>query len=281
MYNMLPPIKRDGGKHYMIKHLLKYIPSHIIYVEVFGGAGHLLFAKRPSEIEVFNDLDSNVYIFYKVVRERMAELVDKINWSPFSRDEYDFDKAHLYDENVDEVEKARRFFMVTKMEGVAGFNTSIRANSETKYVVAYLRNAVERFEMIRERLKYVSIEHKDFREIIRLYDSKDTFFYLDPPYIINTRLSRSKMYKHEMSNEDHKDLVNMLLRVKGKCLLSGYDNEIYRTLEHNGWHTSSFTVRESRNNLNNGSNVHKYVTEKIWYNYEVSLFDDVSLFDNE
>ncbi|MGC9219524.1 MAG: DNA adenine methylase [Athalassotoga sp.] len=268
----MPPIVRVGGKHYMIKHLLKMIPSHVFYVEVFGGAGHLLFAKEPSKVEVYNDLDSAVYTFYKVVRERKEELLEKLDWTLYSREEFEYDRKHIYDEEIDDVEKARRFFVSNALNPLL-FTCSIGNKTELGSTAVTFRNKIEMLDAVRERLKYVTIENKDFRFILKTYDRPETFFYLDPPYVINTRLSKGKMYKHEMTEFDHGELVDILLSIKGKVLLSGYDNEIYSRLEENGWHTRTFTV----NNVigNKFSDVKKVdkVIEKVWYNYELGLFD--------
>ncbi|RKJ53631.1 DNA adenine methylase, partial [Butyricicoccus sp. 1XD8-22] len=85
-----------------------------------------------------------------------------------------------------------------------------------------------------ERMKYLQVENMDFKELLVKYDNENTLFYLDPPYIHETR-KMTYTYEHELENERHKELVDILLNVKGKCILSGYDHEIYDELELNGW----------------------------------------------
>ena len=84
----------------------------------------------------------------------------------------------------------------------------------------------------------VQIEHDDFRKIIERYDTPETFFYLDPPYVHSTR--KQGEYRYEMTDEDHCQLVDMLLSIKGKAMLSGYQNEIYKKLEKYGWKRLDF-----------------------------------------
>ena len=85
----------------------------------------------------------------------------------------------------------------------------------------------------------VQIDNKDFREIFKTYDTEDTLFYCDPPYIPETRRDKNS-YNHEMTTEDHNDLVNILLNIKGKVLFSGYNHNTYKILEENGWKRKDF-----------------------------------------
>jgi len=89
------------------------------------------------------------------------------------------------------------------------------------------------------RLRRVQIEHQDWRVIIHRYDSDRTLFYVDPPYIHATRKSKH-LYDNEMTDADHVDLVNTLLCVRGLCMLSGYQHDIYRALDVEGWHRMDF-----------------------------------------
>jgi DNA adenine methylase len=86
----------------------------------------------------------------------------------------------------------------------------------------------------------VQVEHSNAIAVIKTYDTKKTFFYLDPPYVLSTR--RSGGYEHEMSDADHQQLIKTLLRVKGRVMLSGYRSEIYEPLERHGWQRIDFKV---------------------------------------
>ena len=108
--------------------------------------------------------------------------------------------------------------------------------------------AIDRLSEISARFMRVQIENKDFREIIKQYDRPTTFFYLDPPYVSGTRKS-AKVYAHEMADKDHQDLVDLLLNMKGKAMLSGYDTEIYRPLEEAGWEKHTFKASCSTSTL--------------------------------
>ena len=109
--------------------------------------------------------------------------------------------------------------------------------------------AVDALPAICARLKRVQVEQQDFRIILERYDTPDTLFYLDPPYAASTR--KSGNYAHELTDADHAALVDALLKLKGKALLSGYPNALYDRLVVAGWQrvqwkTVSFAAARTR-----------------------------------
>jgi len=270
------PIIWFGGKGNMVAKLLKFVPSHRIYVEVFGGGASLLFAKKPSPVEVYNDIDSGLVNFFRVLRdkEKFQKFYEKVYLTPYSREEYNYCN-HTWEDCEDDVERAHRWFVVARQSFAGrfgngwGFDVTTSTRGMAKECSAWL-NTIEGLPLIHQRLRTVQIEHKDFRDLIRTYDTKDTFFYLDPPYVPETR--RDGKYKHEMTNEDHEDLVEMLLNIKGKAMLSGYVNRIYKKLEDEGWirhdfETACHAVGRTRQIrvLGEGSALEKHKrVESIW-----------------
>lgn len=127
-------------------------------------------------------------------------------------------------------------------------------------VSKFLGHVDVNIEKSRERLKGVTLENLDIIDLINKYDSKDTLFYLDPPYVADTRVAK-KVYKHEMADEKHIEMVDKLLEVKGKVILSGYDNEIYERLVDEGW--DKFILGEYVKRSGKGSKGE----EMIWKNY--------------
>lgn len=232
------PINWFGGKGNMVAKLLKFIPSHKIYVEVFGGGASLLFAKEPSPVEVYNDIDSGLVNFFRVLRDKdkFQEFYRKVCLTPYSREEYNYCRS-TWEDCDDEVERAYRWFIVARMSfsGEFGHSWSFGVKFSRKGMASKCSSwlsIIDKLPDIHERIMRVQIEHKDFRDLIKTYDTKDTFFYLDPPYVPETR--RSGKYKHEMTDKDHEDLVEILLTIKGKAMLSGYANIIYKRLEDAG-----------------------------------------------
>jgi DNA adenine methylase len=233
------PILWFGGKGNMVEKLLKLIPKHHIYVEVFGGGAQLLFAKLPSPVEVYNDIDSSLTNFFRVLRdpEKFQRFYRLVSLTPYSREEYYFCRD-TWEQCDDDVERAYRWFVVARMSfsGYFGASWGFALNASSRGMSERCSSwlgAIKMLPQIHARVMRVQIEHKDFRELIPLYDTPKTLFYLDPPYIPETR--RSGGYQHEMTIDDHKELVNIILKVKGMVMLSGYRHPIYEPLEQSGW----------------------------------------------
>lgn len=104
------------------------------------------------------------------------------------------------------------------------------------------------------------MENLHFRDLIEKYDKTSAFFYLDPPYIDDTK-SKTTVYNEEMDQEDHREMVDILLGIEGKAMLSGYDHEIYDKLVENGWNKMEYSKVEKM------SNHYKDRVKKIWFNY--------------
>lgn len=230
----------------MVSKLLKFIPPHRIYVEPFGGGASLLFAKKPSPVEVYNDLDSGLVNFFRVIRdpELFKRFYKKIILTPYSREEFNYCK-NSWMSIEDPVERAYRWFVVARMSFGGMFSkswgfsltASIRGMSES---VSKWLLTIDKLPEISTRLLRVQIEHYDFRKIFETYDTKDTFFYCDPPYVSETR-SGGK-YDYEMSHGDHEELLQILIKIKGKVLLSCYDHKMYNILSDLGWISIKFNT---------------------------------------
>jgi DNA adenine methylase len=279
MSEKLQPLIWIGGKYYLTKHLLPLIPEHFSYIEVFGGAAALLFAKKPSKLEVYNDINSDLVNFFRVLRDenKFKEFYKRVCLIPYSREEFYFCRDTYTDSSLDEIEKAVRFFVAVRQSFSGNisswsYSRSFSRRGMSMVVSAYL-NCIETLPEVHERLMRVQIEHDDFRNILKRYDTRDTFFYCDPPYVPETRRD-DKYYKHEMTLEDHKELVEILLNLKGKVMLSGYDHEVYRPLEENGWIKKSFDVPchgslVTRDENNNITTRKERRIECVWLSYNV------------
>jgi len=240
--------------------IVELMPPHHSYVEVFGGAAAVLWAKPPSPIETYNDIDKDLVNFFRVLRdpEKFARMRDWLDWTPYSRAEYyqfleDLDRSRDHegadrngeDREDDDVLRAAKWWYVTRsaFSGVyrGGWSYSV-AISAAKRPIAY-RNGLEKLDWFHRRMRYVQVECLDFRDIFAKYDTVNTLFYCDPPYIHGSRSDGSrKAYKYEMTDSNHVDLINALLGLKGKVVLSAYDHPMYRPLEEAGWIKKSFLV---------------------------------------
>lgn len=267
------PINWFGGKYYMATDIINLFPEHNLYCEVFGGAGHILFKKKSSPIEVYNDLHSGLYLLFKYLRsESLREkLISAIQLTPYSREEFGNSKNWIHE--TDELEKIRKFYVRT-MQAVGANGGWCYAKSKSRRgmsqaVSRWLGNVDENMVDVVERLREVQIENLDYKDCLSKYDKEDTLFYLDPPYVQETRKMK-KGYDHEMSENDHRKLIDVLLHIKGKVVLSGYEHEIYKPLESNGWKKIILGEYAKRSENTNKDELSKG-QEFVWINYEINI----------
>lgn len=231
---MKSPVNWPGGKFYMLRPLLERIKeiSHRTFVEVFGGGAHVTFAKTPSEIDVYNDIDEGLTNFFSVLRDKDQgeELARSLTLTPYSRRE--FESCEDWINVTDPTEQARQWFVRGQQSFNILFNNwsytkSCTRRGMAKQVSAWLSAIDKKLPDCIERLRELQVECMDFEPLMLKYDSKNTLFYLDPTYIPATRI-RKKTYRHEMEMADQIRLLNLLTnKIRGKVILSGYDNEYY------------------------------------------------------
>jgi DNA adenine methylase len=245
---MKTPLCYYGGKGNLLSKLLEYVPLHEYYLEVFGGSGSLLFAKESVGAEVYNDIDGDLVNLFRVIRDHFDEFYRRVAMTPYSREEYLFCRE-TYRECDDPVERARRFFVAIRQSfngnPEAGWRYSLRIKKRGLLAsVSSWLSALEELPSAYLRLIHVQIENLHWRECVEKYNDWEWagFFYLDPPYLPETRRETS-VYRFEMTRKDHEELVEWLLtRSKTKVMLSGYDNDLYFELEKAGWKKVCFDV---------------------------------------
>ena len=257
----------------MTKKLLPLIPPHFTYVEAFGGGASLLFAKQPSPVEVYNDMNSGLVNLFRVIRDK--DMFDQFHQmciaTPFSREEYKWCQTN-WTLLTDPIKKAWAFYVVARMSfgGLFDGGWSIKSTSSNSKMAASTQgfmNAVDGLPQIHNRLMRVIIDHKPALDVIDYYDSKSTFFYLDPPYVWETR-SGGGGYKHEMDRQQHIQLVKHMLGIDGMCVISGYKSELYDELVHSGWQTVEWDITCTSGNKLETSKQKKDATrtEVVWIN---------------
>lgn len=255
-----------GGKVFLVPYLLKLIPKHVTYCEVFGGAGNLLFAKMSSKVEILNDVDLLVVNLYRVLRdpEKFERLRRLLEFTPYSREEYYSCFKKLSEGIEDEVEKARCFYVCLAQTYSGMFGKGWCVGKVSNRAVYYF-NHVDYLPYFHTRIRNVQIENLDFEKCIECYDSKDTFFYLDPPYLPETRRSNGD-YRFEMGVDDHERLLDRVLKSKGKFLISGYDNKLYNE-RLKGWNKKQWQVACHLVKCKGDKRV-----ETVWFNYDEPVF---------
>ena len=224
----------------LARRIVSLFPSHETYVEPFGGGGAVLFAKPPSPVEVYNDLDSGLVNFFRVLRDRRKFKVLQLlaGLTPYSREEYERFRR-TWEAARSDIRMAYEWLVVARMSfsGIFGASWKMGVTSGgTKRLsqnVAVWLSTISMLPEAHARLMRVQVEKKDFRSVLDTYDRPATLFYLDPPYVPETR--RCGAYRHELVFKDHEDLTRLLLGLKGMAILSGYRHEVHRPLEKAGW----------------------------------------------
>lgn len=268
---MNAPIRYFGGKGGMLTKLLSYFPDPSLYdtfVDAYGGSGTVLLNKPLTKVEIFNDLNRNVYALFKV-------LVDPVMFAEFKRRAelalYDeatcFEYRHRLDrEELPVVDRAFMFWYVGRTKragGHGGFIINPTVRRRMSKSTSDFLSSIENLKPLHERLSSVIIRNCDALELIKWADRPRTFIYCDPPYHQETRTSTR--YETDADAEHHARLVEVLDRVRrAYVVVSGYEHPIYDGLH--GWHKEQFNV-----NMVTSTNVPKVKTETIWRNFEPTM----------
>ncbi len=258
-----------GGKFSHLDWLLPLLPPCHHYCEPFGGSAAILLNRPSSPVETYNDLDGEVVNFFKVLRQEKGKLIESIGLTPFSREE--FAQACELDSHLPEFERARRFYVRARQvrTGLAQTATVGRwANCKNTSragmsgVISRWLGGIEDLTFIAERLLRVQIENRPAIDIINLYDSRDTLFYCDPPYVHGTR-GDTKSYGYELTDDGHRQLAKVLNSIKGLVAISNYQcnlmDELYPVPKWKKLLSPLKTIHSTKDKRQ----------EVLWVNYDI------------
>lgn len=214
-------LKWIGGKKLLRDKICNEFPENYEkYIEVFGGAGWVLFnEERKGKTEIFNDYNSELINLYRCVKYHASEVKKELQYMLNSREIFQDFLAQYNTRGLTDIQRAVRYFMIIKTSYAAKLQCfgCVKRNVE---------NMTGMLEEIQKRLNTVVIENEDFEKLINTQDKETSFFFLDPPYF-----GTEKYYKNvEFTKEDHERLYNTLKNIKGKFLISYNDCEYIREL---------------------------------------------------
>lgn len=269
------PLKYHGGKHYLAARIVALFPKkYLSYIEPYAGGLSVLLEANPDGVnEIVNDINRQLIDFWRVLQhERLFPLfVRRCQATPFSQEEWER-IDYLKDMPIKTVhgdERAWEFFvhcrqsLAGRMNSFAPISTGRTRRGMNEQVSAWL-NAVEGLPEVHARLKRVLILNDDALQVIVKYDHRKSFFYLDPPYLQETRVSKDAYGQYEMDYEQHNDLLDVLCKLKGKFILSGYRSKLYDLYARkNGWRR----VDVKMPNNAAGGKQKRVMTESLWMNY--------------
>lgn len=203
-----------GGKKLLRKKILEQFPdpdSFKRYIEVFGGAGWVLFASdKHAAMEVFNDANGELINLYRIVKHHPEALQKELEWLLMSREQF-FDELNRNTSGLTDIQRAARYFCIIR----ESFGTDCKSFGVR---TRDMQKAVDYLKDVSDRLNRVVIESQDFERLIKTYDRPEALFYLDPPYY-----EAEKYYPDRFNPEDHKRLRECLGGIKGKFVLSYND----------------------------------------------------------
>lgn len=222
--------KYSGAKWFLAKWIISHFPKHHSYLEPFLGSGAVLFTKSRSKIETVNDLDSDVVNLFDWIRTDPERLANAIYWTPYAREVYERAWSEQYTE-TDTFQRAVNFYI--RMMMGHGFRTTGEKvgwkndvqGREKAYAADQWCKTPDRIFCAAERLRMVQIENRPAVELIERFNFPNVLIYADPPYLLGTR--HGKQYRCEMTDADHRDLLDVLKAHRGPVLLSGYDSKLY------------------------------------------------------
>ena len=213
------------------------------------------------------DLNHDLITFFDVLRSQPDALIRQLELTPYGRVEYR--RAWERPSELDPIEQARRFYVRSRQafgSGEGEQRTGWRYETQnTRHKSLMLEwNELEHLWQVAARLKQVQIECDDAHKIIRRFDTPDTLFYVDPPYVASTRYSKTG-YQYEMTDRQHEQLADLLKSVKGMVILSGYNSLLYQAL-YPDWQVTSKATRTNGRSAIEYLWLSPHTTKRLGYN---------------
>jgi DNA adenine methylase len=291
MSTLIPPLKRHGGKNgnngKPARWIVSLMPRHLCYVEPFAGGLAVLLARDPDDprlwveenppahrrgvSEVVNDLDGNLTCFWATLRDMPEPLYGRLRATEFNEGVWRHARDYLDGlppwDGTAHVMRAWAFFVLARQSlagRVAGFASLSRTRTRggrNEQVNAWWR-AVDGLPAVGQRLRSVAVLNRPGLEVIRQQDGPETLFYLDPPYLHETRTARKVYGDFEMTEAQHRELLDDLRQCRGKVMLSGYPSRLYDGVLHD-WNRHTLDMP----NCAAGGATKGRETETLWCNF--------------
>lgn len=210
-----------GGKKQLREVIISHFPSNFEkYVEVFGGAGWVLFARdKHGKYEVYNDMNKDLVNLFRCIKYHVEALQKELNYMLSARENFNDYTVLMKNNTSTDIQRAAMFYYLIR-HSFGSKGTSYATRGKGDY---------DSFKELSARLNRVVVENKDFQDLIKIYDKSNTLFYLDPPYY-----GTEFYYKNvEYSKDDHMRLFETLSTIKGKFLLSYNDCPEIRKMYRN------------------------------------------------
>ena len=245
-----PALRYPGSTWNLIEWHLSFVPPHYGFISPFAGSATEFLRKRPSKLDVYNDLNGDLVNFFRVLRERPDELIAQIELTPYARAEHEY----CLQPCDDPLERARRFYVVAWQS----FHMKDNPPSWRRKTAMVDKNGAQSGDYTRatnssrgflsvcaDKIRFLQIESTDGIELVKQYGKAGNFLYCNPPYVQST-VTSSTIYGNEWPDSTHLDLFNALQQNKGMAMVCGYASQLYAdTYEASGWERHDKKVRTS------------------------------------
>lgn len=238
---MRPIFKCHGGKYYQWKHIVGHFPKNyadLTYIEPYIGGGSVLLNKTKSKFEIINDLDPSVIAIWKAIQNDVVGFADNLLNAMYSSVVFDLAKNHYFETLGKTNGLAINEYILRRMSrGGLGksFAWSKRKRGGQPGDINAWESSIMQLGKVYSRIVDTRILNTKALIVIKNYDNPNALFYLDPPYLDETRVSK-KAYKYEMTYDEHEQLLKLIVQCSGKILISGYPSWLYEHyLTRNGW----------------------------------------------
>lgn len=274
------PLPWIGGKHYSAKNILQAFPHHRgydVYVDLFGGAAHVLIQKSPyKHVEVYNDINGDLVNFWMQCRDNAAALEERCRSLPYARSLYYAYHKSLFDgTEMDNLERAARWFYVLRsnfsgkpLKPTADGWCNGYKNAHHGHADAY-QSAIDLFSSLKRRLSRVQIDNRDFADVFARWNTARTLVYIDPPYLDCEHYYQQGCDKFSL--QDHQRLAELLNSTPAYVALSYYPHPLLDALyPADKWHRTTWqTYKHSQRT----KETHDVATEMLLTNYEPAAQD--------
>jgi DNA adenine methylase len=217
-----PILRWPGGKSRMLKMILPRIPKHVCYDECFAGGLAVLLAKERSAVEIVNDANGTLVALYRNLQYHLPAILSELNWMFSSRQTlHDF----IAQPGLTEIQRAARFLLVNR----TSFGGNMHSFAVAKTAgggAAFDRDGIAKMlGAAHERLNKVVVENLPYERCLANYDSKDTFHFMDPPY-----LNAATAAYRGWTEKDMRQFRRNVEKLKGNWLITVDDSPLNRDL---------------------------------------------------
>jgi DNA adenine methylase len=260
-----PALRYHGGKFRLAHWIMGFFPEHMCYVEPFGGAAGVMLQKPRAYAEVYNDLDGEIVNFFRVIQNPFTrhKLIEACLLTPYAREEFEL----AWEPAEEPVERARRTAIRAQMgfgsAGATKGKTGFRIDTKREYGTAQhlWSEYPDSIAAVGMRFTGVLIENRPALDVMKQHDAPSTLHFVDPPYLLSTRSMEKgrQYYRHELTDDEHVELLDTIKALSGCVVLSGYQSELYES-SLRGWkkHTTDSRIAGQRGC--------KIRTECVWIN---------------